>query len=121
MAPQLFGAVLVGLVAAKVTSGWSLPFLRCSFKELTGLPCAFCGGTRAFRALAGFHLREALWWNPLTTIGAVGIVFWFVAWALLPNESLERLQRACKRLPVWPIAIMLVALNWIFVIRFLPR
>jgi hypothetical protein len=117
---EAFGLMLVALAIAKLLSFVQVPLPVCSFKAITGIPCAFCGGTRAFRALAGFHLREALQFNPLATLGAFAVLIWFLAWLIAPTRVAEfnaRLGR--KRL--WPYVVALVALNWIFVIINLPR
>lgn len=37
----------------------------CAFHSLTGLPCAFCGGTRAVRSLVAGNWEHALYLNPL--------------------------------------------------------
>jgi len=40
----------------------------CPFRRLTGLPCPGCGMTRAFWALSGGRLREALTFNPFSVV-----------------------------------------------------
>jgi hypothetical protein len=51
----------------------ALPWPRCAFHAVTGLPCLTCGATRA--ALSLFHGDLAAAWrlNPLATIAIGGI------------------------------------------------
>ena len=53
----------LGLAAAWLTIG--LPWPRCVFHELTGLPCVTCGMTRSVIAFFHGHFFAALKWNPL--------------------------------------------------------
>jgi hypothetical protein len=55
--------------------------LHCPFREVTGLPCPFCGGTRAFIQAAQLHSSflhyNAVWVfvaGLLAIAGAVGLV-----------------------------------------------
>ena len=41
------------------------PFLFCGFHAASGLPCLFCGGTRAVRAILRGDLREAVYLNAI--------------------------------------------------------
>ena len=41
-----------------------LPEIPCFFSEVVGIYCPGCGGTRAFRALAGGKFLLALWFLP---------------------------------------------------------
>ena len=55
--------VSLGLAAAWLTVG--LPWPRCAFHELTGLPCITCGMTRCGIQFFHGHFLAALKWNPL--------------------------------------------------------
>lgn len=49
----------------------------CAFRNLTGLPCAYCGGTRAVHAALEGNWRYALYLNPVavaTAVAAAAIV-----------------------------------------------
>lgn len=61
MAP--FGSALATLAPA------------CPFHVLTGYPCLTCGSTRAVLALLRGEIGTALAWNPLVTLGLLGLVW----------------------------------------------
>lgn len=61
-----------GLIALLVALAFSARIPRppsfampCGFHALTGLPCLFCGGTRAMRAVLNGQWELALYLNPL--------------------------------------------------------
>lgn len=63
----IFGA---GLLAFGLLFFWPMPKSApiptiCVFHQVTGLPCAFCGGTRAARCLVQQDWRGAWYYNPL--------------------------------------------------------
>src|ERR1044072_1525105 len=53
----------LGLAAVWLTVG--LPWPRCVFHDLTGLPCITCGMTRCGSHFFHGHFSAALRWNPL--------------------------------------------------------
>ena len=59
-------AVLVGLAFVFLALHSALPALPCGFRNLTGLPCAMCGGTRSASALLSGDWRQALYLNALS-------------------------------------------------------
>ena len=116
--PVIFsGCVLLAIAIALTLGALQITLPACSLKRMTGIPCAFCGGTRCLQALGHFHVGEAFWFNPLVTLGALAAGPMAIISFLFP----QRLARLGKKLPLIPIALMVVALNWIFVIKFLPR
>jgi len=46
----------------------------CPFKRITGLPCPFCGMTRATLAMGGGHWHRAFELHPFAPIVLAGIV-----------------------------------------------
>lgn len=69
--------------------------LPCPFREVTGLPCPFCGMTHSLLALGGGDLRESVHLNPL---GPAALVLALVALLPLARAALAgsrlRLPRA---------------------------
>jgi hypothetical protein len=116
--PLIFlGCVVLAIGIALALGALQITLPTCSLKRMTGIPCAFCGGTRCLQALGHFHLAEAFWLNPLVTIGALAAAPIAIVSFLFP----QTLERLAKKLPLIPMALTIVALNWIFVIKFLPR
>ena len=113
--------LLSGLSALLVA--WSYPVwsasvdLPCVFRELTGIPCPTCYGTRAMLAATSGRWVTALRFNPLVGLAGVGL-FVYLPWAagtvvggwprptLLPG-TLVRLVR---------IGAALALLNWVYLI-----
>src|SRR5437899_8478393 len=103
------------LAAAWFTLG--LPWPRCVFHELTGLPCVTCGMTRCAIQFFHGHFLVALRWNPLIFTLLCGVIaFDLYAFATL-TMRVPRLRisfstqraKAFVRLSV----ILVFALNWI--------
>src|SRR5437773_5152293 len=69
-------AVSVGSLAlAAVWFALGLPWPRCAFHEVTGLPCVTCGMTRSAIQFFHGHFLASLKWNPLVfaALGALSI------------------------------------------------
>jgi hypothetical protein len=65
-----------------LTNNFNSGPVLCTFRLFTGLPCPFCGTTRAFGSLIQGNLIESLTLNPLALIIAAIIVLWI----LLPRH-----------------------------------
>ena len=70
----------------------AFPYPNCLFLKLTGYPCAFCGGTRAFSTAAQGRFLDALQQSPL------GAVAWIGVWVIL-GWSLYRVARPTTPVP----------------------
>lgn len=116
-------ASLLGLVAlASVALHFQLPLPPCPLREMTGVPCPFCGSTRTFAALARLDFSAALRFNPLVCVAACGAsALWLLA-LLRDGQS----QLVPRRLPgrriLWQglLGTALVA-NWVYLWFHLPR
>ncbi len=94
------------------------PHLRpCIFHSLTGIACPSCGTTRAAVAFLDGNLLASFAANPLAMIagfifvaGAPVAMIWTLARLPIPTLA--------KPLPVWTkiVAVVLLLVNWIYVI-----
>jgi hypothetical protein len=117
-APLIFLACVLAAIGIALTLGaFQITLPACSLKRMTGIPCAFCGGTRCLQELGHLHFVEAFWLNPLVTIAALAAA----PLALISFLHPKWLDRIIRKIPIIPVALTLFALNWIFVIKFLPR
>jgi hypothetical protein len=84
--------VSLGLVAAGLTVG--LPWPRCAFHEITGLPCITCGMTRCGIQFFHGHFLAALRWNPLVFTTLCGIVAFdlYAVFVLVTRASRLRIR-----------------------------
>ncbi len=111
------GAVLL---LANLPLGEVLPDRWCLFAALTGLPCPFCGFTRAASAMAGGDWALALSISPLTAVLYV-LAALILAWhgsALLLGVRLEpvpllRAGTGRGTALTW-LATLLLLLNWTY-------
>lgn len=113
----------VSLTSVTLTAFWfafSLPWPRCTFHDLTGLPCLTCGATRA--AVQFFHgnFLSALKWNPLAFAG-LGVVSVFDGYAALvlatraPRLRITQVTCSEKNL-VRALAVTALILNWYYLL-----
>jgi hypothetical protein len=93
------------VVAIGMAAGWfllGLPWPRCAFHDLTGLPCVTCGMTRAAIQFFQGHLLSALEWNPLVFVALCGVAIFngyalFVLLARAPRFRIALQSRNEKR------------------------
>lgn len=119
--PLVFAAV----GAAALLAYWNVPALlrwpACGMQRWFGLPCPFCGGTRALESLAQGDWLAGLLWNPLVMLACGLAAGWFGLWAV------ERLSGVRWGLPKWSgrspgiVGVGLVVLNWLYLLFFLPE
>ncbi len=100
--------------AALPPMGHHPPFLTCGFHAASGLPCLFCGGTRAARAILHGDLHAALYFNALAfpalaIVAGTFVVLLVEAAAGRPLALREMLLRHLNRLVP---ALLLLALAW---------
>ncbi len=125
---------LVTLAAALLTAGFGVAYVLwgrvpvplpvCVLYTLTGIPCATCGTTRAFQALARGDLLEALRYQPLImlTVAAstAATLADLVVWGTTGRQWLPTALRRL-RVSAWTI-VLLFLVNWVYLILFLsPR
>jgi hypothetical protein len=114
----LGSAALVAAIAVARLGLDRLGLTLCTFKRVTGIPCATCGSTRALAQLAHLDLAGALALNPLAALASLGIAAWAVGDLLLLVSgralSLELSAREGRGLSI--AAVALVVLNWAYVV-----
>jgi hypothetical protein len=114
-------AVSLGSLAlATVWFSLGLPWPRCAFHEITGLPCITCGMTRCGIQFFHGHLLAALKWNPLVFMAlcsltafdlyAVGAVA-----ARAPRLRISFYTQTAKTF-VRIAVISALVLNWIYLL-----
>jgi hypothetical protein len=115
--------LIVSIGSLGVSVAWfasGLPWPRCAFHDLTGLPCLTCGATRATVEFLHGHFLPALGWNPLVFVILCGLVVFnlYAAAVLLvhaPRIRIARLTTFEKR-SATIVVIAAVALNWIYLL-----
>jgi Protein of unknown function (DUF2752) len=98
----------------------ALPWPRCPFFAVTGLPCVTCGATRSAIAFLHGDFLTALRWNPLAFVAFVGLIaFDLYATIVLVGRTARlrvvgwtRNEKNVVRMAV----IGLLALNWIYLL-----
>jgi uncharacterized protein DUF2752 len=97
-----------------------LPWPRCVFHELTGLPCVTCGMTRS--GIEFFHGRflAALKWNPLVFaflwgVTALDVYAFAVVTTRAPRFRIVFRSQAEKQY-ARRIVIASLALNWVYLL-----
>ena len=94
----------------------------CGFRENFGIPCVFCGGTRALQSLSHGHLIEAIAFNPAAMIGVGAAFIWFIV-GLTRFYSGEAPKGKTRRISAKKLSLFLIFIlgfNWIYLILFLP-
>jgi ABC-type Co2+ transport system permease subunit len=114
----------VTVSAALFTLLWlrfGLPWPRCTFHAVVGLPCLTCGSTRAALAVAHGEIAQAWHHNPLATL-ALGALTVFDAYAFVVLVSRAPRLRvgfssAASRRASLALLLCAALLNWLYLIR----
>ena len=113
----------VSLGALALAAGWfvlGLPWPRCIFHELTGLPCVTCGMTRCAIQFFHGHFLAAFKWNPLVFTALCGVIgFDAYAVAMLVTRAPRlRIHLSTQREKTFLRAsvVSALALNWMYLL-----
>jgi Protein of unknown function (DUF2752) len=113
----------VTLVALGIAAAWfalGLPWPRCVFHELTGLPCVTCGMTRCAIQFFHGHFLAALKWNPLVFTALCGVLaFDLYAFAtLIARAPRLRISLSTRRAKTFVRVSVILAfvLNWSYLL-----
>jgi hypothetical protein len=107
--------VSLALVAAWLTIG--LPWPRCVFHEITGLPCVTCGMTRCGIEFFQGDFLSAIKWNPLVFIMLCGVVAFdfYASMVLLTRAPRVRIAFGDAQTRFLRGAVVAaLALNWFY-------
>jgi hypothetical protein len=100
--------------------GMGLPWPRCPFLSVTGLPCVTCGATRCAIALAHGDFLSALSWNPFAFVALCGLIVFDLYAAIVLVGRTARLRivdwTGTEKHMVRIAVIGLLALNWIYLL-----
>jgi hypothetical protein len=113
---------LFGLVLARFHSDLVYRLAHCTLRDITGLPCPTCGGTRAALALAQGNFSSAFGANPLVAVGLVILGVWVLVGLLA--TTMPRLRRTIEFTPrekrtARILAVLIIVSAWIWQIRIL--
>ena len=109
---SLLGSLGIGLVLFLHRVGFSW---GCTWKSLTGFPCAGCGGTRALSALLAGDVSTAITLNPgvVMTIAALVVASMYAVAVLL-----FRFEPWRPNVPHWRWWVFVALLiNWIYLLQ----
>jgi Protein of unknown function (DUF2752) len=113
----------ISLVSLTMAAAWlaiGLPWPRCVFHELTGLPCVTCGMTRCAIHFFHGHFLAALKWNPLIFTALCGVMaFDLYAFTTLATGAPRlRISFATRRARTFVRVSVVLAftLNWIYLL-----
>jgi hypothetical protein len=113
----------VSLGSLGVAVGWfalGLPWPRCVFYELTGLPCVTCGMTRSAIQFFHWHFLAAWKWNPLVFALLCGVTAFdaYAFFALVTRAPRLRVAQfnQCEKIFIRASVVALLALNWIYLL-----
>lgn len=114
------GASLASLALATAWFVIGLPWPRCVFHDLTGLPCVTCGMTRCAIQFFHGHFLAALKWNPLIFTALCSVLaFDLYAFATLTTRAPRlRISFVTQRAKTFVrvSVILAFALNWIYLL-----
>jgi hypothetical protein len=115
--------IWLAVSAASIAGGaaWlamALPWPRCPFFAVTGLPCVTCGATRSTIAFLHGDFLSALRWNPLAFVAFCALIAFDLYAAIVLVGRMPRLRivdwTIMERNTTRIIVISLLALNWIY-------
>lgn len=110
----------VSIVGGAAWLVMALPWPRCPFLAVTGLPCVTCGATRSAMAFLHGDFLSALRWNPLAFVAFCALIAFDLYAAIVLVGRAPRLRIVdwtVTEKNVARIAVLsLLALNWIYLL-----
>jgi len=113
----------VSIASLGAAASWfalGLPWPRCMFRAITGLPCVTCGSTRSAIEFLHGHFFAAWTWNPLAFCGLCAVILFdvYALIALVAHAPRWRIafrkqaEKKCMRM----VVVAALALNWIYLL-----
>lgn len=93
------------------------PVELCLFKRVTGLPCPTCGFTRGALSFLHGHIVQGWLYNPLL-FSVLILFFAYNAIGFIFSRTVQIHLTYRERTIAWILAIMLLSINWMYVILF---
>jgi hypothetical protein len=119
-----YRAAAVAIIIAILVGAALLPFVppsgfaglpTCVLKSVTGLPCPFCGGTRATQALLRGDLSRALYLNAAALPAAITLVAaaLLLGWEAMRGRAVGDWDALLRRFrSLLPIIVALLCIYW---------
>jgi len=124
-----FVVICVMIVVARFYEYLPIKPAPCGFRKIVGIPCLGCGGTRCMMSLSHGKIVQSFLFNPAVFVGVVVVFVWFCIalrryfkssgenWP----EPLTKKQRQLRKLFFTLGLPLLVLLNWIYLVIYLPE
>ena len=111
----------VTVTSAAVGAAWfalHLPWPRCNFRALFGIPCFTCGATRSAVALLSGDIVGAWRWNPLALLAMLSIALFDVyAFAVLVLRAPRlRFDLSGGKWLLVGLVVAAAGLNWAYLL-----
>lgn len=123
------GKVALVVAVVVIITYWLNPFgvvklmSGCSLKEVTGLYCPGCGGTRATKALLRFQILKSIYYNAAVPYAAVVYVLFMTKMFLKKHVDYfrNRFKRPGHLLVYIYIGIGILIIQWVVKLVFLLK
>jgi hypothetical protein len=119
------GVSLGSIAGGAIWIALGLPWPRCLFRALTGLPCMSCGLTRCAISLFHGNLSTAWQWNPLAFVAVCALIVFDLYAVIVIVGRTARLRivdwTAGEKHIARMVIISFVAANWIYLLAHADR
>ena len=112
-------ALAVGIVASLALLALPrpespLPILPCAFHAISGLPCLFCGGTRAVSAILHGNFPAALYLNAIAfpALALLAAIFLVLLVEAASGKTLAPWEAVLRRVSRFAPVVLLLGLAW---------
>src|SRR5947207_15703808 len=114
------GVSSISLACAATWFALGLPWPRCLFHDLTGLPCITCGATRSAIQFFHGHFVAAWKWNPVVFIALCALsifnTYTFLVLVLRAPRLRIEFQTTAERKYARILVVAALALNWVYLL-----